>query len=55
MEVFLQLKDLLNFTYTASEPPDGEYGALKEDGTWSGMVGELEAKRADFGESSHGV
>ena len=28
-------------------PPDDQWGALKEDGTWTGMVGELVANRGD--------
>ena len=28
----------MNFTYTVIKPPDGQYGAIQPDGTWSGMV-----------------
>ena len=28
---------------------DGSYGSVKEDGTFSGVIGELEAGRADVG------
>ena len=28
----------MNFTYTVIKPPDGEYGVIQPDGTWSGMV-----------------
>ena len=49
VEVFKELSDLLNFTYTVTTPPDGQWGALKEDGTWSGMVGQLETKKVDIG------
>ena len=36
---------------------DGKYGALKDDGTFNGLIGELEAGRGDaapflFGETS---
>ena len=48
-EVFNELTKLLNFSYTTIVPPDGEWGALKDDGTWSGMVGQLHNKRVDFG------
>ena len=48
-EVFKELTKLLNFSYTAILTPDGEWGALKDDGTWSGMVGQLHNKRVDFG------
>ena len=49
VEVFKELERLLNFSYTTIVPPDGEWGALKDDGTWSGMVGQLHNKRVDFG------
>ena len=29
--------------------PDGTYGAIKADGSWSGLVNELIQKRADIG------
>ena len=48
-EVFNELTKLLNFSYTTIVPPDGEWGALKDDGTWSGMVGQLHTKRVDIG------
>ena len=28
----------MNFTYTLTRPPDGQWGAIQPDGTWSGMV-----------------
>ena len=49
VEVFKELERLLNFSYTTIVPPDGEWGALKDDGTWSGMVGQLHTKRVDIG------
>ena len=39
----------MNFTYTLGKPPDGQWGAKQDDGSWSGMVGELQNQRADFG------
>ena len=48
VEVFKELSDRLNFSYTVINPPDGEWGVLKEDGTWSGMVGQLETKKVDL-------
>ena len=48
-ETFKELTRLLNFSYETSVPSDGEFGVLKDDGTWSGMVGELHTKRVDFG------
>ena len=29
----------MNFTYTLIKPPDGQWGTIQPDGTWSGMVG----------------
>ena len=29
------------FSYTLVEPPDGQYGAPEDNGTWNGMVGML--------------
>ena len=49
VEVFKELSKLLNFSYHAMEPPDGQWGAMKSDGKWSGMVGQLEDKVVDFG------
>ena len=49
VEVFKELSELLNFTYTVTIPPDGEWGSMKDDGTWSGMVGQLETKIVDIG------
>ena len=49
VEVFKELSKLLNFSYTITSPPDGEWGAARHDGTWTGMVGQLETKTVDFG------
>ena len=49
VEVFNEVTRLLNISYTTIVPPDGEWGALKDDGTWSGMVGQLHTKRVDIG------
>ena len=51
VEAFLEIAGLLNITYTAVNPPDGQYGAIRDDGTWSGMVGELATDKADIGEN----
>ena len=39
----------MNFTFVASEPPDMTFGALKPDGNWTGMIGELLNQNADIG------
>ena len=49
MEVFKELSRLLNFSYTTILPRDGEWGAPQDDGTWSGMVGQLHDKIVDIG------
>ena len=49
VEVFKELSVLLNFSYTVTTPPDGNYGALKDNGTWNGMVGQLAKKAVHFG------
>ena len=38
----------MNFTYVVSKPPDGTFGALKPDGNWTGMIGELVNQNADI-------
>ena len=48
-EVFFALQGVLNFTFTLTKSPDGQWGALQADGTWTGMVRELQDQRADIG------
>ena len=43
------LQDIMNFTYTLRKPPDGQWGSLTKNGTWTGMVNELLHKKADIG------
>ena len=38
----------MNFTYTLFSPEDGEWGAPKDNGHWSGMVGMLESGEVDI-------
>ncbi|KAA0195183.1 Ionotropic receptor 196, partial [Hyalella azteca] len=38
----------LNFTCNLRLPPDRKWGTLNPDGTWTGMVGEVVAGRAEF-------
>ena len=38
----------MNFTYSVVEPPDGQWGAIRPDGTWTGMVGLLQEKKVDL-------
>ena len=38
----------MNFTYSVIKPPDGQYGAVQPDRTWSGMVGLLTTQDIDI-------
>ena len=38
----------MNFTYTLVRPPDGHYGSLQPDGSWSGMIRQLADVEADI-------
>ncbi|KAK3095885.1 hypothetical protein FSP39_020337, partial [Pinctada imbricata] len=38
----------LNFTYDWVEPPDGEWGTLMDNGSWTGMIGQLERREVDL-------
>ena len=49
VDVFMELSKLLNFSYSVILPPDKTWGRIKDDGTWSGMVGQLESKVVDVG------
>ena len=46
---FFIFQNLLNFTYKVRKPPDGQFGSLTENKTWTGMINELYQKRADIG------
>ena len=40
----------MNFTFTLTQPPDGQWGAEKDDGiNWTGMVGMLQHGELDIG------
>ena len=51
----ISLQELMNFTYTVIEPPDGQYGALQPDGTWSGMVKLLANQDIDIATTTFAV
>ncbi len=46
-DVFHELQSILNFTYTIHMPPDGEWGAKRSDGSWTGVIGQLAAREVD--------
>lgn len=41
IDLLKELSRLLGFTYEMYPSPDGFYGALTENGTWNGMIGEI--------------
>ncbi|KAM0725746.1 Ionotropic receptor 25a [Formica fusca] len=43
------IRETVPFEYEVREVEDGQYGSLKENGTWNGMIRELIDKRADIG------
>ncbi|ELT98379.1 hypothetical protein CAPTEDRAFT_204960 [Capitella teleta] len=43
-----ELSQQLNFTYTLGIPADGQYGGMKDDGNFTGLVGLLQNKEADL-------
>ncbi|XP_078312839.1 putative glutamate receptor [Crassostrea virginica] len=42
------LSSKLNFTYRVILPDDGQWGILKEDGNWTGMIGMLNRREVDI-------
>ncbi|XP_069936658.1 probable glutamate receptor [Cherax quadricarinatus] len=42
------MSSVLNFTYSIREPPDGQWGLRLENGSHTGVIGELEKYKADF-------
>ena len=44
IDLLNELARMLKFTYEIYPSPDGKYGAVTENGTWNGMVGELVSK-----------
>ena len=38
----------MNFTYRLIKPPDGQFGTIQPDGTWSGMVNLLANQDIDI-------
>ncbi|XP_035226349.1 glutamate receptor ionotropic, kainate 1-like [Stegodyphus dumicola] len=42
------LSEFLKFRYEMIMPPDGEWGELKENGNWTGIVGMIQRQEADM-------
>ncbi|XP_060068781.1 glutamate receptor ionotropic, kainate 2-like [Ylistrum balloti] len=38
----------LNFTFEVDGPPDGQWGVINSNGTWTGMVGQLAKREIDI-------
>ena len=49
VDIFMELSNLLNFSIVVTSPPDNQHGVMKNDGTWSGMIGQLVEKEVDVG------
>ena len=43
----------MNFTYELRMSPDKKFGNIKKDGSYNGMIGELEKHNADMGMSTN--
>ena len=41
IDLLNELAKKLHFTFEIYPSPDGKYGAETDNGTWSGMIGEL--------------
>ncbi|XP_076063836.1 uncharacterized protein LOC143038484 isoform X2 [Oratosquilla oratoria] len=50
-DVFEQMSIILDFTYTCRQPEDHEFGVF-DNGSWSGLMGELVEGRADVAVAS---
>ena len=44
MDLWSIVAEELQLSYRVVTPPSGGFGALLENGTWSGIIGELDAK-----------
>nr|AQN78505.1 ionotropic receptor 25a.1 [Meteorus pulchricornis] len=55
IDLINEIRAILNFEYEIHEAPDGQFGAMAPDGTWNGMIKELQSKRADIGLGSLSV
>ena len=37
----------MNFTYITVKPKDGSFGNVQDDGSWTGIVGDLQNQKVD--------
>ena len=42
------LSGILDFKYNISNPPDGKWGHIEADGSWSGLVNHAATNQVDF-------
>ena len=54
-DIFNNLAFMFNFSYELSEPRDGKWGAISQDGEWNGMIRDLIDGVADIAPSSLSV
>ena len=52
-DVFHEIQGIMNFTYTMHMPEDGEWGAKREDGSWTGIIGEIMGKKGKTCPKTH--
>ncbi|VDI59959.1 Hypothetical predicted protein [Mytilus galloprovincialis] len=48
MDLLRHLASALNFTYEITQPLDGKWGAQMENGSWNGLIGQLERRDIDL-------
>ncbi|CAL8093984.1 unnamed protein product [Calicophoron daubneyi] len=48
IDILESLKERFNFDYQLYAPPDGQYGMLRPDGKFSGLIGELFSRHIDM-------
>ncbi|XP_043285747.1 ionotropic receptor 25a-like [Venturia canescens] len=48
LDLMTYLSGMLNFTYDIEATPDGQFGIMDDNGTWDGMIRELQDDRADI-------
>ena len=39
----------MNFTFITVKPKDGSFGNVQDDGSWTGIVGDLQNQKVDIG------
>ncbi|CAC5375410.1 unnamed protein product [Mytilus coruscus] len=48
MDILQELANELNFTYELTSPPDGQWGTETPNGSWTGLVGQLQQRDVDI-------